>query len=200
MVNKQILVTGGNGYLASNLIRTLDKDNTIILYDGDVCVYKQYSDIDVILHFASPSDIYGFSDQKKTVTTIVDGTLNMLKIAINNSAKLIYASTMGIHSIDLSNDFYSSCKLAMEHYIKSVYNNYIILRIPRVYSKCRKKGLMRQIRENTIPDDDMSNSIEYITIEDFVDQTTPILDYANVVHEYKITQTRTISEIKNWIL
>ena len=199
MENKRIIVTGDKGYLASNIIQTLNKHNEIVSYGGDVRIYKQHENIDVIIHFASPSDIYDFTDQKRTVTTIVDGTINMLKVAAENSAKLIYASTMGVYSTVMSNDCYSTCKLAMEHYIKGTYNNYIILRIPRVYSKCRKKGLMRQIRDNIIPEKDMDNNIEYITIEDFIEQTLPILDYNNITHEYKITQSKSIREIKQWI-
>jgi len=199
MENKKILVTGGKGYLASNLLKNLSKNNDIILYDGDIRIYKQYKNIDIILHFASPSDIYEFTNKEKTATTIVDGTINLLKVAKYNNAKFIFASTMGVYFNIENVDNYSTYKLAMENYIKSVYNNYIILRIPRVYSKCRKKGLMRQIRENVISEDDNNNIIEYITLSDFIEQTFKILDCKNITHEYKITNSKSIKEIKRWI-
>lgn len=199
MENKRIIVTGDKGYLASSIIQTLNKHNEIVSYGGDVRIYRQHENIDVIIHFASPSDIYDFTDRERTVTTIVDGTINMLKVATDCSAKLIYASTMGVYSTVMSNNCYSACKLAMEHYIKSIYNNYIILRIPRVYSKCRRKGLMRQIRENIIPEKDMDKIIEFITLDDFITQTLPVLSKRNVTHEYDITQEQSIREVKQWI-
>ena len=58
---------------------------------------------------------------------------------------------------------------------------------------------MRQINENIIPEKDMDNNIEFITIKDFIEQTLSILDYNNITHEYKITQNKSIRDIKQWI-
>ena len=90
----RILVTGFNGYLANELIRNLFRHD-IVLYRHDVRDLHMYSDIDMILHFASPSDNEEFNDTHKTSTTIIDGTINMVKIAQTNKCKLVYASTMG---------------------------------------------------------------------------------------------------------
>lgn len=193
----KILITGFNGYLARGLIPFLNNAE-IVLYDHDVREFHLYNDIDMILHFASPSDISEFQDEIRTTTTIIDGTLNMVKLAHDNSCKLVYASTMGVKDVN-EYDVYSSSKLAMENYIKCVYNNYVILRIPRVYSKCRPKGLMRQIRENTIPEEDMSKQIEFITLQDFVNQTIPLLEKTNIIHEYEITNKETIRQISTWV-
>ena len=201
MENQQILVSGERGYLASALINKLEESNTIILHGFDVrtnhAYHEQWSP-DVILHFASPSESLEFQDKDKTCSTIIQGTINMLHLCQKFSAKIVFASTMGVYNGNMDN-IYTTSKLAMENYIKSIYNNYIILRIPRVYSKCRKKGLMRQIRDNTIPAKDMEKEIEYITLRDFVDQTLPILIQTNITHEYKITQKKSIREIKQWI-
>jgi nucleoside-diphosphate-sugar epimerase len=197
MKPKKFLVTGEHGYLAHALITELGINN-VMSYGTDVREYRVFSDLDTILHFASPSDHDEFKDKQKTASTIINGTINLLKVAKYNNAKFVFASTMGVYS-PVIDDVYSTCKLAMENYIKSVYNKYVILRIPRVYSKCRKKGLMRQIRENTIPETDMNNVVEYITLQDFVNQTLPVLDQTNMTHEYKITQKKSIREIKQWI-
>lgn len=191
----RILVTGFNGYLASNLILDLNV-HEILRYEYDVRDLHMYSDIDMILHFASPSDSIEFKDAYKTLTTIIDGTLNMIKIARANKCKIVYASTAGVIQPD---NIYCHCKLLMEKYIKSDYNNYIILRIPRVYSKCRKKGLMRQIRSNTIPEEDMNSIVEYITLQDFINQTKPVLSETNITHEYTITSSNSIQDIKRWV-
>ena len=198
MENKNILVTGESGYLATALIKQL-KNNNIISFNGDVREYKAFSNIDMVLHFASPSDGFEFKDKQRTASTIIKGTVNLLEVAKYNDAKFVFASTMGVYRPAID-DIYCTCKLAMENYIKSVYNNYIVLRIPRVYSKCRQKGLMRQIKENLIPERDMKKRIEFITLSDFIAQTLSVLDMTNIIHEYSITQRKTIQEIKSTIL
>ena len=199
--SQNILVTGERGYLASGLINRLEEYNTIIPYGFDVREYYVYHEVNpptMILHFGSPSDVLEFQDSDKTSSTIIQGTINMIRLCRKSNTKIVFASTMGVYDSSMDN-VYTTSKLAMENYIKSVYNNYIILRIPRVYSKCREKGLMRQIRDNTISVEDMDKEIEYITLQDFVDQTLPILIQTNITHEYKITHKKSIREIKQWI-
>lgn len=198
MENQNILVTGYRGYLGSRLTKHLYHQYNIIPYTTDVREYRPFSDIDIILHFASPSDSFEFRDKQKTSSTIVDGTINLLRVAKHNNAKFIFASTMGVYEHTI-NDVYCTCKLAMENYITCNYNNYIILRIPRVYSRCRQKGLMRKIKKGTIPEGDMDKQVEYITLDDFVSQTLPVLNQSNIVHEYDITCQSSIREIKRWI-
>jgi len=193
----RILVTGFNGYLANELIRNLFRHD-IVLYRHDVRDLHMYSDIDMILHFASPSDNEEFNDTHKTSTTIIDGTINMVKIAQTNKCKLVYASTMGVHN-PLLTDTYCICKAAMDNYIRSVYNNYIILRIPRVYSKCRSKGLMKQIKNKSIPESDYNNVIKFISLESFVQQTLPVLSNHNQVLEYDVNMSMSIREIEQWV-
>jgi nucleoside-diphosphate-sugar epimerase len=196
---KNILVTGGRGYLASNLIKNISHDNNIILFEGDVRHKKKYSDIDLILHFASPSDRVDFLDVARTSSTIIEGTINILNIARANNCRFVFASTLGVCYLD-TDCIYTISKLAMEKYITSMYNNYVILRIPRVYSKCRRKGLIKQLRDGTVPHTDYDKHIEYITVDDFVNQTKPILfTHGNKIHNYTITHKQTIGKINQWI-
>ena len=196
--NKNILVTGSQGYLAPALCNVLSKNNTIQPYEIDVRHSPKNVKCDCIIHFACPSDREDFKDANKTASTIIEGTLNMIQLSRLNRCKIIFASTMGVYNPD-PDDIYCTCKLAMENYIKSCYNNYVILRIPRVYSDCRKKGLMKQLRDNNVPDEDMHHQIEYMTLQDFVDQTLPVLEKVNVTHEYNVTNVSTIGEIKRWV-
>lgn len=197
------VVTGfERGYLGRALLPHLGEN---IIHYGDVLRKHQTSeilnDINTVYHFAGPSDDFDFSDSEKTASTIIEGTIRMLKIARKSDARFIFASTMGVYNPSM-NDVYCTCKLAMENYIRSVYNNYIILRIPRVYSRCRQKGLMRKLRDNLIPDKDMTNQVEFITLKDFVDQTLSVLNCVQhlpveIVHEYDITHRETIQQIKH---
>lgn len=120
----------------------------------------------------------------------------MLDIAMRHHSKFIFASTLGVETPD---NTYCYSKLLMEKYIESMYDNYIILRIPRVYSKCRTKGLMKQIRENTISEADMNKSVSYITLNDFIEQTLTALKHTKTTFNYNLTNHRTIREIKQWV-
>lgn len=194
MINHNIFTGSERGYLASELKKYISGHNTDY---GDVLeINNTISNIDNMFHFAGPSDVHDFKDSINTVNTIITGTINTLTLAIKFGAKYIFASTQGVTQPD---NLYCHSKLLVEDLIKSSYNNYIILRIPRVYSKCRKKGLMKQIRDNMIPDMDMNKQIEFITLRDFIDQTLPVLKQTNVTHEYTITNKKTIGEIAEWI-
>ena len=150
------------------------------------------------MHFASPSQDIEFADKQRTATTIINGTLKLLSIAEQNSAKFIFASTVGVyHAKPDLNSLYESSKLAMDNYIRSVYNNYVVLRIPRVYSATRPKGLMKKLRERLVPESDMDCQLDFLTLDEFVDQTLPVLDMANVVHEYVNLHCETIGQIKD---
>jgi len=189
----RILITGSKGFLGSSLIPALSAIYTVVEYEGDVRDRRQYSNIDMVMHLASPSDTFEFKDIERTVSTIVIGTDNLLNIAIENHATFIFASTEGVNKIT---NLYESCKFAMEVYIKKRYNKYMILRIPRVYGTHRTKGLMRKIRQNLVSDSDMSNIISYITIDSFISQTINSLHSIESTIDYTSLQSNSIRDIK----
>jgi nucleoside-diphosphate-sugar epimerase len=190
-----ILITGARGYLGSSIIEGLS-GHDIIEFSGDVRYVKTFEKIDMVYHFAGPSDRCDFKDKYKTTTTIIDGTINMVRLTKEHDATLVFASTMGVHTYDI-NDMYCSCKRAMEHYIQSNLKKYYILRIPRVYSKCRQKGLMKQLRNDTVPDRDMNKSVQFLPLDLFVNQTNMIINNGSFgVYEYTDLITDTIGGIK----
>lgn len=199
----KILTTGGKGYLCSNLCNAIPDE-----YEHLLCDVRRLDDIpipehDSILHFACPSDQDGFQDNKRLVTTIIDGTRNLVNISNKFGSKLIFASSKSVERDPEKYasyiDMYADLKLAMEHYIRAVCKSYIILRIPRVYSPCRDKGLMKRIKGDDIPLHDMNNIVEYITLDDFVGQTKLMLHRENVTCNYVITKKETIRDITRWV-
>jgi nucleoside-diphosphate-sugar epimerase len=184
------LVTGSRGFLCGHLCKHLDDP---IDY-GNVLNYYRINHIGIVYHFAGPSDDYDFVNSNKTLDTIINGTRNMLRIAQENNAKFIFASTAGVET---PNNLYCYTKLCMEKYIIDNYDNYVILRIPRVYDRSRKKGLMKKLRRGEVPMCDMDNVIEYITLESFLTQTLYALEYKNVIYKYSDIQPDILKNIRD---
>jgi nucleoside-diphosphate-sugar epimerase len=194
---KKILLTGGNGFLGKHLCKYLSCNNDLIVYDKDIRLpITEILDIDTIIHLASPTDFEDLKDKNKVVTTIIDGTLNMLNLARKTKSKFIFASTMGVYEKDLYYN-YGNCKLSMENYIMNTYKEYIILRIPRVYDKSKIKGLMKQLRRGTVKESDLNNIVNFIYIDEFIDQTLKYINNTNGVFEYNNIQQDTIRNISH---
>ena len=189
-------LTGHRGFLGSALAEKLTNTQ---LYTGDVRSADRvntYSGMSHVIHFASPSDDYDFKDVDKTVTTIINGTINMVNLARKNNAKLIFASTLGVCELSHDNS-YTCCKAAMEQYIISANIDYVILRIPRVYDKTRIKGLMKKIRLGHVRSTDLNNTVEYLTLQSFIDQTISVINMSRLIYHYDKLYTDTISNIRD---
>ena len=197
MNGKKILLTGSNGFLGKHLYKALSIHNDVIEYNKDVRLpITDNLDIDTIIHLASPTDFEDLKDSNKVVTTIIDGTCNILDLANKTKSKFIFASTMGIYEKD-TRYAYGNCKLAMENYITSTNDNYVILRIPRVYHKSKIKGLMKRLRRGMINSADLNNTVNFIYIDEFLDQTIKCIDHTNIVYEYINIKKDTIKNISH---
>lgn len=126
MSQKYILVTGGAGFIGSNLCRTLlaDERNEVIcmdnLYSGrreniedlisntrfqfivaDVCdsgSFNFYHTINEIYHLACPaSPPFYQTNPIATLKTCTIGTINVLELAVKHGSKLLYTSTSEIY-------------------------------------------------------------------------------------------------------
>lgn len=190
MVN---LFTGAEkGFLGSNIKKNVKGVN---LHYGNILKKNIFlrKKCNNIYHFAGPSDDFDFKNSKKTVETITIGTINMLELAKKNKAKFIFASTKGVEN---PNNIYCYSKLLMEKYIQDNYDNWVILRIPRVYDRTRNKGLMKKLRLDLVPQKDMTNQIEFLTLFDFIEQTLEVVNERNIVYNYKDLHCDTIANIK----
>ena len=187
---KNVLITGERGFLLRNC-KFLFKDCNVQYYKPNT----KYYDIDTIVHFASPSDTFEFKDKLKLSKSMIDLTIELIKLAQELDAKFIFASSMAAEYLD--ND-YGINKKAMEQYIESYLSDYLILRIPRVYGIDKDKGLMKKIRLNEISEFDLKNqTVEYIDIEDFKMWFTNVINKTGIQKYIKQQRKNTIQEIKD---
>lgn len=213
MKHGTVLLTGERGYLLNNLLPFLEAnfDKIITLKAGEDISDKDLmneikyknENIDCIIHFASPSDSNDFANKQRTCSTMIDGTINLVDIAVYHNSKFIFASSKAVnevnHSID--ND-YAKFKMAMECYITSFLDKVLILRIPRVYSKGRNKGLIKKLKDGTFIGDLNQKIDEVLFLDSFVFQSEMLFNNffnnkINGIYYYSGTNTYQIKNLKD---
>lgn len=121
MNNKKILVTGGAGFLGSNLCRKLLECGNYVIALDNLSTGRMYNildlmsnenfkfikhdvvnsielDIDLIFNFACPASPPAYQkDPIQTIKTSFLGMLNMLELAKKNNAKILQASTSEVY-------------------------------------------------------------------------------------------------------
>ena len=154
---KNILVTGGAGFIGTNLIKTLIKDNYYITsidnystgskeneiegvkyIDSDIELIDQLeSKFDLCFHLAAQSRVQpSFEDPQESTRVNVNGTMKVMEWAKKQSVKVIYAGSSSKHH-DPSDSPYAMTKYLGEEicklYKKSFKVNVEIARFYNVY-------------------------------------------------------------------
>lgn len=154
MINKKILVTGGAGFIGSNLANYLARENDVHVIDNcylgspdnlnnEVTFKKQDvldddlpTDVDVVFHLAALSSYAMHEEDPRTGARVnVEGFANVVEQARNDGCDIIvYASTSSIYgsrteptpeSVEIEvNTGYEASKLAREQYAEYFSNHY----------------------------------------------------------------------------
>ena len=135
--------TGLNGFLLSNI---------------GIEAASQF-DADVLLAFGCPA-----SEEPCRLAESILTTSDMIRLAIITKKKLAFASSQGAKYLTTP---YEIQKRALEDCIQTLVPSACILRIPRVYDRSRSTGLIQKLKESKVPEKDMLNKTEFITLEQF---------------------------------
>lgn len=168
-----LAINGYSGFIGQALLKALDKQGIKYKTFGRVLKEEELDGVTKILFLSSPSDSDDFKDRERTTISMMDNYVQNINtiLNINPDIEVIFCSSVavmdvGYRTIDSLESSYAIYKLAIEHYIRSRIKKYRIVRIPRVYGKDRKKGLMKFLREKPIEEFD-DNRIRFIDINDF---------------------------------
>lgn len=153
---KNALVAGGAGFLGSHLVgRLLNEEYKVIVIDNLITGFKENIDeyllnpnftflqsdvseyislentkIDLIFHFASPASPPKYLNFPiETIKANVHGTMNLIEIAKNHKAKMIYAST---------SEVYGDPQISPQH--ESYWGNVNPVGLRSVYDEAKRLG------------------------------------------------------------
>lgn len=166
-----ILVSGGSGYIGSNLIKNLLKKNYYVInidikktsfshknlvkitidlnnYNLIYKSLKKYS-ISHIYHFAATSDIdFSVDNPKKTLNNNIFPTYNLLKIAeLKKTKRFFFAST--IYTNSSQGSYYRISKYCSEEIINEFYKlhgiNFTIIRFGSLFGDLKFKNTINNL-------------------------------------------------------
>jgi hypothetical protein len=187
-MNNCILTVGEKGFLLSNILKNNILKNVISFNDfqGD------FSTVSELWFFGTPID-------SSNVERLCDYStfFECLKVCQKFNIKMVYASS---YAVLYDDDLYAKVKSEHEEYIRANLKNYLILRLPRIYDKTRNAGLMKLLKENKVPEKDMSKEVTYCTLNMFLDFIENVKSSKGIVN-YPISKEtvmiESIQQIKN---
>lgn len=169
-----ILVTGKNSFLFQSLLeRGIFENDSLIQFEYGI----DYTNIDEIIHFGSPSHDKDFEFRDSMAISMIDYTTQITEIAIANQCPIIFASTEGVYELETLKSInyitnqsrYELFKLVSEEYLTSFDVDVLLLRIPRVYDKERSVGLVGKLLDNQVDENEMDNTVTFINKTQFID-------------------------------
>jgi len=114
---KKIFISGGHGFIGSNLTRAFQDEYELTLWDKDICEgINIENNFDYIYHLAANTDAR-FPDDVEMYRNNILSFLEILKFALNGKSKLIYASSAAVYGckgVNIINAYAHSKRLVDE--------------------------------------------------------------------------------------
>ena len=158
MKNKKILITGGAGFIGTNLAKELLKNNEVIILDkekseiGKSIVtdvtkkdwFEQVRSVDYIFHLAAIVGVdYVSEHPEETEKNEIEGIKNIIDFAKKYcKEKLIYSSTSSVYESKEYPTSYNKAKAFSEEYLHKSGLRYSIIRYFNVYGKYQKEKMV----------------------------------------------------------
>lgn len=166
IASSNILITGAEGQLGSELVEVLSKDYNVTAVDKkdfDISEFKAVQNCltgprpDIIIHSAAFTDVDACEKEKSTAFRINGiGTRNLAIMAKRLNAKFFYISTDYVFNGEKEDVYfeydspdpktiYGLSKLLGENFVKEQLNKFFILRIAWLYGKNGKNFVKKML-------------------------------------------------------
>ena len=172
-----VFITGHMGYIGNQLYMKFPDAvgiDWVMPNQNIVDIILKSTKNDVMYHLAAQTDVQ--TSQKEPLEdarTNILGTINLLS---QFKGKIIYTASAA--SVDPQSP-YGISKLAAEHYIKAMSNNFVIVRLPNVYGNSGRGVLDIWAKEETITIfGDGQQTRDFVHVEDIVEGLVLAKDWA----------------------
>ena len=199
-----LAINGYSGFIGSALTKALDELGIEYkLFGRRLFCAAELEGVTKILFLSGPSDVDGFKDKVQTATSMVNDYIfnidyikNVCRTYNRDLPEIIFGSSIVASEINKQEEYieYGIYKAMMENYIKAHFENYRIIRIPRVYGKNRKMGLMKFLRERPL-ESFHDKKINFIDIDNFIPMLIKVIYVPEQPNDYSPGGTSCLERI-----
>lgn len=160
-----ILISGANGYLGSNVFQHLANNNTVLVLDRDYGINSAIVKFDCFFYFSNPNEIAFNTDGEKAFIEMKKHFTSIKSVLENNNiAHVVYSSTLRVYDNPVNE--YAKSHLVIEKLLrKYTQENSIELTIARFGNTFGGSTESMVKRHSLVPHCFIKNALELKTIK-----------------------------------